>query len=329
MLSNWKELHAASIVIDGHMDTLSLIHRQSSYGKETKRSLIQGTKDTHVDLARLASGGVTAGIMATYVHPQFVTHFAKEHVLEMIGYTHNQVSIHGDRLMLIRKASDITKAKKSGKVGIILGMEGGEAIGNSFDTLRSFYELGVRNIGLTWNHRNQIGAGLWEPGGLSLFGKELIREMNRIGILVDVSHLNIEGFWDVMKESSRPVVASHSNARSVTDHPRNLNDDQIRALAENGGLMGVNFCGTFLNRNEADAALKDVLDHIDHIAAFVGIDCIALGSDFDGITTKPRELKSVKEMPLVTKGLIRRGYTVSDIGKILGGNFLRVLRAVW
>jgi membrane dipeptidase len=329
MQSNWKEIHAASVVIDGHMDTLSLIHSQSAYGQGTKRSLAQGAKDGHVDLGRLASGGVTAAILATYVQPPFVAHLAKEHVLQMIGYAHNQVSIQGDRLMLIKKASDVTKAKKSGKIGIILGMEGGEAIGKSFETLRSFYELGVRNIGLTWNHRNQIGAGPWEPGGLSLFGKELIKEMNRLGILVDISHLNIDGFWDVMKESSKPPIASHSNARALTDHPRNLHDDQIKALAEKGGLMGMNFCAAFLNRNEANTALRDVLDHIDHIAGLVGTDCIALGSDFDGITAKPKELGSVKDMPLVTKGLVQRGYGESDITKILGGNYLRVFKSVW
>ena len=159
----------------------------------------------------------------------------------------------------------------------------------------------MRNIGLTWNHRNQIGAGPWESGGLSVFGKELIKEMDRLGVVVDISHLNIDGFWDVMKESSKPIIASHSNVRALTDHPRNLHDDQIQALAERGGLVGMNFCAAFLNKKEAEASVNDVLDHIEHIAGLVGSDHIALGSDFDGITMRPKELKSVKEVPLVTR----------------------------
>jgi len=210
-------------------------------------------------------------------------------------------------------------------------VEGGEAIQEDLALLRMLYRLGVRSMTLTWNQRNAIGDGAAENpnGGLSKFGLEVVAEMNRLGMLVDVSHLNWAGFWDVVKHSKAPVIASHSNARKLCNHPRNLDDDQIKALADNGGVMCITFVPAFLKpQNKRGASIQDIICHIDYVKKLVGPDHIGIGSDFDGTDEMPEGLENASKMPALAEALLLNGYRESEIEKILGGNILKLLECV-
>jgi membrane dipeptidase len=260
-----------------------------------------------------------------------------------------EVSESPDKLSVVFTSNDILTAKKTGKHGLMLCMEGAEPLGTDLSLLRNFYKLGVRIICLTWHQRNAVADGAGEPGtgGLSNFGKKLVQEMNRIGMVIDVSHMSEVGFWDVLSHSQRPVLASHSNARSLCDHPRNLTDEQIKSLTQKGGVIGINFLGQFV-KNQTPT-VHDVLDHIDHIANLVGIDYIGLGPDWIDyaphlivecldpsgylsqripIEVYAKGVEKEEELPNLTIGLLSRGHSETDIQKILSGNFLRFLDEV-
>lgn len=312
-------LHREALVIDGHNDTLLHILRG-------RPGLATPTDDGHVDLDKLAAGGVDGQFFACYIEPQYKPERALHRFLQFVDVFYRELEANADRMLHVKQAADLDRAKREGKVGAILALEGGEPI-LDLPVLRVLHRLGVRSIGLVWNERNHIADGVGERrsrGGLSEFGFALVEEMNRLGILVDVSHLNEAGFWDVIATSRRPVAATHSNARAVCDHVRNLRDDQIRALAKNGGIMGLNFAPAFVHPEKA--TLERVLDHVDHIAALVGPDHVGLGSDFDGISSTPEGLEDASRFGRITDGLLRRGYAEDAVKKILGGNFLRVFR---
>ncbi|MGQ9632137.1 MAG: dipeptidase [bacterium] len=320
---NWRELHEKSLVIDGHFDTLSKIC--------AKGQNIADDLKGQVDLGKLSRGGVDAAIFAVFVESPFRERFAIHRAAEIIGYGLRQIDKNPESLTLVRRFPDIERAKKKGKIGVILSLEGAEPVGESLETLRAFYELGIRNIGLTWFGRNQVADGCGEKhagGGLTDFGIELIKAMGELGVTVDVSHLSERGFWDIAENIDGPFIASHSNCAAICPHERNLTDDQIKALAGKGGVVGINFFPEFLNPRKR-ASLSDILDHIDHIASLVGVDHVALGSDFDGIRKTPAELPDVSHLPLLTEKLAGRGYSERDIRKILGENYLRVFKAVW
>ena len=197
--------------------------------------------------------------------------------------------------------------------------------------LRILYRLGIRLITLTWNQRNQIADGAGEArtgGGLTEFGVKVVAEMNHLGMLIDVSHLSEAGFWDVIKKSKEPIVASHSNCYSLCPHLRNLKDEQIKALADKGGVIGVTFVPDFLIKENRKSTVEDVVRHIDYLVEKAGIDHVGLGSDFDGTVELPIGLKGADEIPNITKELLNQGYKEDDIKKILGGNFLRVFKDV-
>jgi membrane dipeptidase len=224
---------------------------------------------------------------------------------------------------------DILKALRQGKTAALLSIEGADVLEGEVGVLRMFYRLGVRMVGLVHSLRNQLADGVTDArtgGGLSEFGVQVVEELNRLGVLIDVSHLNDAGFWDLIEVSAKPIVASHSNSRAVCGHPRNLTDDQIRALADRGGVMGINFSPPFVHPTRADVAR--VVDHIDHIVDVVGDDYVGLGSDFDGIRGTPIGLEDVSKMPNITVELVHRGYAEKAIRKILGDNHLRVLKDV-
>jgi len=224
---------------------------------------------------------------------------------------------------------DVEHLTKEGKIAALLAIEGGDALGGGIATLRMFYRLGVRCLALTWNHRNQLADGVAEAatnGGLTAFGQQVVTEMNRLGMLVDVAHLAPAGFWDVLRLSQAPVIVSHANCRALHDHRRNLTDSQIKELAAHGGVMGVTFVPQFLSGGEAD--LCHVLDHIDHVCQLVGTDYVGLGSDFDGAKHTAQGLEDVSCYSKITKGLLDRGYASHAVAKILGGNWLRVMQQV-
>lgn len=315
-----RRLHFDSVVIDGHCDTLmaSLNHG---------RCLSVRSDIGHLDLPRMKEGGVTCQFFACYIEPQFKPDRGLKRAMQMIDCFFREIEGSGGLAVQARSHDDIVRAKADGKIAAVLTMEGGECLDTDVSNVRILKRLGVMAIGLTWNERNMIADGVGEErtgSGLTNFGVEVIKEMNKVGITVDVSHLNVEGFWDVIELSSKPIIASHSNAKALCGHRRNLSDDQLIALAKNGGVTGMNFAPAFVAEKDAD--LAGIIRHIEHINALVGPDHIGLGSDFDGIDSTPRGLEDVTCMPAITEELLRLGYSEENVKKILGGNFLRVIK---
>jgi len=210
-------------------------------------------------------------------------------------------------------------------------MEGAEGLEGDLGVLRMVYRLGIRWVGLTWSRRNQAGDGVAEArtgGGLTEYGVRLVEEMNHLGMLVDIAHLAPAGVRDVFRVCQGPVVASHANAHALCPVPRNLTDAQLEGIASSGGVVGATYVPGFITDGEASATLDMLLDHIDHVITVAGVDHVGLGSDFDGFGGSPLGLEDVSCVPNVTGGLLARGYSDGDVAKILGGNWLRVIREV-
>ncbi len=319
-----QELHFDAIVIDGHCDSI---------GDQLERDRWLGERSGqgHIDLPRLRDGGISAQFFACYVPVPYQRHAATSHALERLDQLLRLADQLPDQLTLARKGGDIKRAKAESRVAAIAGLEGAEALDGSIGVLRQFYRLGVRNLGLAWNHRNAACDGVAESrsnGGLTQFGVKVVEECNRLGMLLDLSHLSPAGVDDVLNTSQQPVIASHSNARALCDHPRNLTDAQMEAIAMRGGVVGVTFVDAFLNvRNPSRASLDDVIAHIEYMLARIGPDSVAIGSDFDGCTP-PADLSDVTAYPLITAKLLERGHDAGVIRKVLGGNLLRVFTSV-
>jgi len=322
--------------VDAHCDTikawmpppkLSVVTRKLLKGFK-RRSLGERYNIGHLDLPRMVEGGVNCQVFAVCVSPLYRSAPLKR-ALQMIDTFYSEIEKNADKIVLCTSFDDIKKTCEAGKVAALLSIEGGEPLEGDIGVLRILYRLGVRILTLTHNSRNKLGDGCGEDGsqgGLTMFGTQVIEEMNRLGMIVDVSHLNETGFWDVIKISKSPVIASHSNARALCDHVRNLTDDQIEALARTGGVVGVTFVRDFLNKDVEKASVIDVLNHIDYIVDLVGVNHVGIGSDYDGIENPPTGLEDVTNVLNITRGLVSRGYSDEEIEKIIGGNFLRVFR---
>lgn len=264
--------------------------------------------------------------MASFIETEHKPHNSVHRGLELVKACHRLIEANPDYLLLFRTYSDVCKALDTGRTALLLSVEGGEILGGSLAMLSTLHGLGVRSIGLTWNQANDIAGGVKEPGGLSKFGEEVITEMNRLGMLVDVSHLSDPAFWDVMRVTQTPVIASHSCCRAVHNNPRNLTDDQIKELAAGGGVIGINFYANFLTGGEAK--LQDVIRHVEHVCSLVGPDYVGVGSDFDGCDLLPAGLEDTVRLPELAKALLAQGYSGENVEKIMGGNFFRVLNQV-
>ncbi|NLY11916.1 MAG: membrane dipeptidase [Firmicutes bacterium] len=311
-------------IFDAHIDTLSKIHL-----RQTGEVNFESLDFCHVDLKRMRQGGITAQVFAIFIHPRF-KNIALEQALSMVELLWQLIDTHQDAIGLVKTAADFDKLKKENKISAILSLEGGEALQGNIGLLRIFYELGVRALSLTWNHRNELadGVGEKEPGGLSDRGKEVISEMDRLGMVIDVSHLGEKGFWDIISLSKNPIIASHSNAKALCNHRRNLTDEQIKAIADSGGVIGVNFLPEFLVDQRKNATIETVLDHITYLINIGGIDVVGLGSDFDGIDSTPQGLEDCAKVPAIIHGLEQRGFSGNVIEKIMAGNMLRVFKSV-
>lgn len=324
MTNAFLSLHFDALVIDGHCDSIG-------DQLERKRWLGDRAHEGHVDLPRLREGGVDVQFFACYVPMPYQRHGATTHALERLDQLHLLAERLPDRFVLARSVDDILHAKAAGKVAGIAGLEGAEALDASIGVLRQFYRLGLRNLGLAWNHRNAACDGVAESrtnGGLTEFGVKVVEECNRLGVMIDVSHLSPAGVADVLAVSQQPIIASHSNARALCDHPRNLTDAQMEAIAARGGVIGVTFVDSFLNRaNPQEASLDDIIANIEYMLGVVGPDHVALGSDFDG-WTMAQEIKDATCYPLITQKLVERGHAPKVIRQILGENLLRVMRIV-
>ena len=324
MTNAFLSLHFDALVIDGHCDSIG-------DQLERKRWLGDRSNDGHVDLPRLREGGIDVQFFACYVPTPYQRHGATTHALERLDQLHLLAERLPDQFVLARTTDDILRAKAAGKVAGIAGLEGAEALDASIGVLRQFHRLGLRNLGLAWNHRNAACDGVAESrtnGGLTEFGVKVVEECNQLGILLDVSHLSSAGLTDVLAVSQQPIIASHSNARALCDHPRNLTDAQMAAIAAKGGVIGVTFVDSFLNRaNPQDASLDDIVANIEYMLGVVGPEHVALGSDFDG-WTMAREIKDASCYPLITQKLVERGHDAKVIRLILGENLFRVMRTV-
>lgn len=318
-----RALHHDAVVFDAHIDTVM-------DWTDGKRDFATRSEKGHVDLPRMREGGVDVQIFALFVPPEYHPDRSLPRLLQMLDAFFRELDRNAGDLALCTNAREIDAALAGGRIAAILSIEGAEPIGTDLARLRVLHRLGVRAMGLVWNGRNAVGDGIGEVrtnGGLTTFGVKVVEEMNRLGMIVDVSHLNEPGFWDVAAVSTKPFIASHSNCRALCDHPRNLTDDQIRELAKAGGVMGLNFHPGFIHES-GRATLDQLLDHAEHVLQLVGPDHLGLGTDYDGISTTPEGLDDVSRLPRFTEGLLARGYDETTVRKVLGGNFLRVVREV-
>lgn len=371
-------IHQSALIIDTHADMPQrFLDENFDLGENTPIS------DGHIDLGKIKQGNLGAEFFSIWVEPEFKGHYAKR-AMDLIDSVYQQAERHPDKMTMAFTADDIVRAHEQHKFAALMGIEGGHAIENDIRLLRDFYHAGVRYMTLTWSNTNEwadSSGDIQDPNvrhhnGMTDFGKDVVREMNRLGMIVDVSHVSDATFYQALLVSQAPVIASHSSSRELTNHPRNMTDDMLRAVAHNGGVVMVNFYSAFIDENYLKASsdpekvkqredavaaykkthahpdgspvtydetapiekkwaaqfprppLKSLIDHIDHVAKVAGIDHVGLGSDFDGVTSLPEGIDSVADLPKITQALVQRGYTREQIDKILGGNFLRVMREV-
>jgi membrane dipeptidase len=366
----YKKIHYKSILIDTHNDIPSTaIDANLSFDQNLQ------TK-THSDLQRMKEGGVDAQLFSIWCdgNKQNPYAWANREIDTVLAWTNR----NPDKMMQAFTVADIKKAAKQKKLAVLFGVEGGHMIENDLTKLENLYNRGTRYMTITWNNSTEWATSALDETtkadslkhkGLTDFGKSVINKMNQLGMLVDLSHVGETTFWDAINTTTKPVLVSHSCVYTLCPHRRNLKDEQIKAVAKNGGVIHLNFYSGFLDsafekrsdaftikhKTEMDSLLKInpepyfmqvylfqkyrdevktlrppmnlLLDHLDYIVKMTGVDHVGLGSDFDGVNSLPQQLDDVTAYPLITKALIERGYSKKDIRKILGGNFLRVLKA--
>lgn len=332
-ISPARLLHQDAIVIDTHSDVLNdvAVRRLAGETEVLRR----------IHLPRWQTGGVNAVVATIFTEDVYKPERATTRAFQILGAGLDDVA-ETPEIEWCRNRADIEATVADGKIAFLLAIEGAECIQGTACAVRVFYDLGVRNIGFCWNQRNMLAEGVGEiesNGGLTERGREYVRECNRLGIMLDVSHLTPKSFWDTIETSDGPVVASHSNAMALCSHKRNLDDEQLRAIAGTGGYVGINGVAAFISDDVQEASLEKMLDHLDYVANLIGVEQVALGPDFvDFLTFEgesprtddivyPPQFENITMMPNVTAGLLERGYSEADIRGILGLNFLRVMEA--
>jgi membrane dipeptidase len=365
-LEHAKQLLERSILFDGHNDLPWAIREHKvAAGDFAKYDIrTRAPEGGQTDIPRLRAGQLSAQFWSVYTPPEAPGHHARTQ-LEQIDLARRLIAANSGTFRLCSTAADIRAAKAAGQIGSMLGIEGGHAIEDSLGALRAYYDLGVRYMTLTHNrHTNWADAGLEDPprhDGLSAFGEEVVREMNRLGMLVDLSHTSVATMHDALRVSQAPVIFSHAASRAVTEIPRNVPDDVLTELKANGGVIMVTFVSGFVSQDAADVLLPfikeylakaagkpdeersaiyeelrakvvmpkvtvgAVADHIDHIRKLIGVDHIGIGGDFDGTTDLPEGLQDVSGYPNLFAELVRRGWSDEDLAKLAGGNVLRAL----
>ncbi|WP_051624082.1 dipeptidase [Clostridium akagii] len=334
-----EQIHSDFTIVDAHFDMLGdvLKKRRMGYTKVIERDFIPD----------FISGGVNIVVASLFVENQYVPEMAMRNALDQISALYEEIEESPDKIIICKTYQDILTAIKNKQLGVILSFEGAEPIGNDLKLLRIFYELGVRILGLVWSRRNYAGDGCHfqqveegQKGGLTDFGVKLVREAEKLGMFIDVSHLNDEGFWDVMKIAKKPVIASHSNSRSIVNHPRNLTDEQIKAVAKHGGVIGMNAYSDFVSEETLTKNAEGLVKHVLHIVDLVGIKHIGLGFDFCDLFTSSNPnflpdkkekksfdvIKGHKNIKKFTERLIIHGFKDEEIKLILGGNFLEIYK---
>ena len=379
-----RQVHDSSIVVDTHSDT------PGRFVDENFDPANDAGPHGHWDLARAKAGNLGVEFFSIWVDPDKYKGQYAHRAFDMIDSVHETVRKHPDQLVMASTVADIRRARTGPhkRIAVLMGVEGGHAIENDVRILRDYYRLGVRYMTLTWSNTNELGQSsgdykkdpatgkLIDPG-LTEFGRNMVTEMNRLGMIVDISHVSDRSFFNAITMSQAPVIASHSSARALTDVPRNMTDEMLRQLVRyNGGVVQVNFnCGFISDEyNRQVKAYSDahpddmkkygdmqrqwegnhdpelekqmrayeddfrkavprpplsaLIDHIDHIAKVAGVDHVGIGSDFDGVDCLPQGMDSVADLPKITEEMMKRGYTASDMRKILGGNLLLVMEQV-
>ncbi len=325
------EIHKESTIVLMHCDTILYLTEGPIVPKNKVRKLGIRSTHGHVDIPRLLDAFVNCVFFSIYVESVFKPERALRRALILLERFFEEADENSDKLVLFRSMKDLYKAISQNKICTVLSLEGAEPIQESIFLLRIFHRLGIRSIALTWNERNMLADGVWEQrthGGLTRRGVEYVKEMEKLRILIDVSHLSDASFWDLIDIVHSPIIASHSNCRAICNVPRNLTDEQIEAIAKKGGVIGINFAPNFLV-SKGKASIDDVVKHINHIVDLVGIDYVGLGTDFDGISSTPVGLEDVSKLPNLTSKLLEVGYSEKEIKKILGENILRVMKKLW
>lgn len=366
----YQRIHRKAVMVDTHNDLLTAVI-------EKKLQLDSDLKGkTHSDLNRFLQAGVDLQLFSVWCDGEKQNPFAwaNREMDTLLAVAQR----NPDKLIITDNLASMETAWKQGKLVGLFGVEGGHMIENDLTKLDQLYAKGARYMTLTWNNSTSWASSAWDETmqpekltqkGLTAFGKQVIQRMNQLGMLVDLSHVGVQTFWDAMNTTTKPVLVSHSNCHAICPVPRNLTDEQIKAIGKNGGVIHLNFYSGFVDSSfkqketaflqtharELDSlkqtgmqqeyamsiltnkyadevynirpTLDQLLNHLDHIVRLIGVDHVGMGSDFDGITSAPKELNDVTDYPLITKALLERGYSKKDIEKILGKNFLRILKA--
>jgi len=366
-LARARALHRQSLLIDGHNDYPWALREHDAARSLDTLDISKPQPSIMTDIARLKEGGIGGQFWSVYTPVELQGQAAVTATLEQIDIVHRMVRKYPQTFELALTADDVERIHKAGKIASLIGMEGGHSIDNSLADLRMFHRLGARYMTLTHTSNTPWADSATDTpksNGLSSFGEDVVKEMNWLGMLVDLSHVSPDTMEDAIRVSQAPVIFSHSDARALNDHPRNVPDHILQLLPKNGGVIMVTFVPGFvspkvnewnkrqtaeqdrlkaLTPNDAagvkagvdkwtaanpapEATIGDVADHVDHIRKVAGIDHIGIGSDFDGITQTVKDLDNVSTYPRLTAELLKRGYSEADIKKILGLNVLRVLR---
>ena len=361
-----RKLHFSSIVLDTHDDTT-----QRFFSKNF--DLAKRNPGGHIDIPRMKEGGMNAIFFSIWIDGRTMGPTAIQKALDQIDAVHENVRKNSKDMMFARTAADVRKAHAEGKIAALIGVEGGHMIGNDIRMVRIFSDLGVRYMTLSHFYNDEWADSSTDKpvhNGLTDYGKEIVREMNRQGMMVDISHVSDKTFYDALEVSKAPLIASHSSCRAICNHPRDMTDDMIKALAAKGGVIQINYEKSFIDESYRQASEKvsggvvamfdqlkkqcgddeeclgkkmnetekqataegklphvtweKIIDHIDHVVKLAGADHVGLGSDFDG-ATMPEGMDDCTHLPRITEALMRKGYSDSDIRKILGGNLLRVM----
>ncbi|NLA26121.1 MAG: membrane dipeptidase [Firmicutes bacterium] len=306
-------------IADCHCDTISLLATNDyDFSQRNSRG--------HIDLPRLLEGEVKLQFFAVCVAPEKQRSYLQS-ALEHIARYHRCLAANREHMISLEKKEDLLAAQREGKIAALLALEGAEPLEGSTELLDIFYRLGMRALSLTWNHRNLFADGAGEEsagGGLTCAGKALIRELSGKGIILDLAHLSNRCFFEALELTDQPPLVSHANARRLCDHPRNLDDEQLKALANRGGVIGLSLYPYFIT-GEAKAGLEQLLDHFVHIAGLIGVEHLAFGSDFDGIPCTIEEIKDVSGYPSLPQALCRRGFNHSEVEMIAWDNVNRIL----
>jgi membrane dipeptidase len=365
-----RQLHDRAIVVDSHDDTTQRLIFDKAFKIELRN------KDGNIDIPRMRDGGLDGLYFSIWVPSDVTGPPAVKRAMDQIDAVREAVRTHPNDLVLATTADDVRRAASEHKIAALMGMEGGHMIDDDLGLLRNYAALGVRYLTLThFKNNNWADSSTDKPAhnGLTAFGKDVVRELNRLGMMVDISHVADKTFYDALAVTTAPVIASHSSCRAIVNHPRNMTDDMLRALAKNGGVAMINYHAGFLSEefrvasekkngnivaamaamskkcggNEActtmegeridhEAMIKGdlpkvtwekIIDHIDHAVKIAGVEHVGLGSDFDG-ATMPLGMEDASKLPKITDALLQKGYSDTDIEKILGGNILRVMEQV-